>query len=110
MKSIYGCVHHWDALYRIRTVRRVRRRVGCHPHGAARRLPVGAAGAEKAVAGLALLPACRHAPGEKNPGRSHRVFDNPDSFLIIGIISAIPVVGVAVALVAARVRRDRPDS
>lgn len=34
----------------------------------------------------------------------------PESFIIIGIITAIPVVGVIAALVAARIPSKRADS
>lgn len=34
----------------------------------------------------------------------------PESYFIIGIITAIPVVGLIVALVAARIPSTRPDS
>lgn len=34
----------------------------------------------------------------------------PESYFLIGIITAIPVVGLIVALVAARIASTRPDS
>ncbi len=34
----------------------------------------------------------------------------PESFILIGIITAIPVVGVIAAIVAGRIPSSRPDS
>ena len=34
----------------------------------------------------------------------------PDSWILIGIVTAIPVVGVIAALIAARVPADRADT
>jgi hypothetical protein len=38
------------------------------------------------------------------------VLDGSNSFILIGVICAIPVVGIIAALIAARVRSNRPDS
>lgn len=38
------------------------------------------------------------------------MLDNPNSFVLLGIIAAIPIVGVVIALIVARHRSDRPDS
>lgn len=34
----------------------------------------------------------------------------PESFILIGIVTAIPVAGIVAALIAARVPANRPDS
>lgn len=38
------------------------------------------------------------------------MLETPNSFVLLGIIAAIPVVGIVIALVAARLRSNRPDS
>ena len=34
----------------------------------------------------------------------------PESFILIGIVTAIPVAGIVAAVIAARVPANRPDS
>ncbi|MFQ5529587.1 MAG: hypothetical protein ACE5FP_04495 [Gemmatimonadota bacterium] len=43
-------------------------------------------------------------------GGSHTVSNIPESFILIGIITAIPVAGVIAALIAARLPSNRADS